>query len=138
MNMKVKNWDLERLLSAKPEIFANKKLSVKLVYWLSRLQKDVEARFKEYGDARVAMFEKYCVKNEDGTVKYGPQGEFSFPPEKTEAVSKELNELRLMEIEVGPYDKIKLDLNDKTLEGALSPNDLAVLEPFVEIIEPKE
>ena len=136
MGMKVKNWDLERLLASKPEIFGNKKLPVKLMYWLARLQKDVEARFKEYGDARVAMFEKYCLRNEDGTVKYGPSGEFNFPPEKTDAVSKELNELRLMEIEVGSYGRIKLDLNDKNLEGALSPNDLAVLEPFVEIIEP--
>ena len=136
MGMKVKNWDLERLLASKPEIFGNKKLSVKLIYWLSRLQKDVEIRFKEYGDARVAMFEKYCLRNEDGTIKYGQNGEFNFPPEKTEAVAKELNELRLMEVEVASYNKIKLDLNDKTLEGVLSPNDLAVIEPFVEIIEP--
>jgi hypothetical protein len=53
-------------------------------------------------------------------------------------VAKELNEIRMEEVEVGPYEKVKLDLNDKTLEGALSPNDLAVLEPFVEITEPKE
>ena len=134
--MKAKNWDIERLLATKPEIFGNKKLSVKLMYWLSRFQKDIETRFKEYADARLALFEQYCVKDESGSVKYGPNGEFQFPTAVTEKVAKELNGLRQEEVEIGPYDKIKLDLNDKTLEGALSPNDLAVLEPFVEIIEP--
>ena len=147
MGMMVKNWDLERLWTAKPEIFGNKKLSVKLVYWLSRLQKDVEKRFKEYADARSALFEKYSIKNEDGSSKYGPNGEYSFRKvndegkveiDRTVEVSKEMDELRQMVIEVTSYEKIKLDLSDKTLEGVLSPNDLTMLEPFVEIVEPKE
>ena len=134
--MKAKNWDLERLLAAKVEVFNSKKLPVRLVYWLSRLQKDIETRFKEYADARVALFEQNCVRDDKGAIKYGPNGEFQFPSEVTEKVAKELSELRLMEVEIGPYDRITLDLNDKLLEGLLSPSDLSILEPFIEIIEP--
>jgi hypothetical protein len=136
MGMKVTNLNIERLVTSKPEIFGNKKLSAKLIYWLARLQRDIDARLKEYGDARTILFEKYCLREENGVPKFGSNGEFQFAPEVTGIVAKELNELRMEVVEVGPYERIKLDLTDKTLEGVLSPNDLSVLEPFLDVTEP--
>ena len=138
MSIVVKNKDMERLIVSKPEIFSNKKLPVKLLYWLSRLQRDVEAKFKSYADSQIKLYEKYCLRNEDGSVKYGPNGSFQFPPEMTEVAAKELEDIRNQDIEIGNYNKIEINLDDKTFDGVLSPNDLTVLEPFINIIELKE
>jgi hypothetical protein len=138
MSIKVKNKDLERLMGSKVEIFSARKLPTKLLYWFSRLQKDTEAKFKTYAEIQVKLYEKYCSRNEDGSVKYGPNGRFQVPPENMEVAGKELEEMREREIEIGTYDKIIIDLNDKNLSDFLSPNDLTVLEPFIKIIEPKE
>ena len=138
MSIVVKNKDMERLISSKPEIFSNKKLPIKLLYWLSRLQKDVEAKLKIHADSQIKHYEKYCIRNEDGSVKYGPNGSFQFPRELTETVAKDLEEMRNQEVEVASYDKIEISLNDKTFSGILSPDDLTVLEPFIKIVEPQE
>jgi len=138
MSIVVKNKDMDRLIVSKPEIFSNKKLPVKLLYWLSRLQKDIEAKFKSYADNQIKLYEKYCVRNEDGSVKYGPNGSFQFPPEMTETAAKDLEEIRNQDIEIGNYNKIEIDLNNETFNGVLSPNDLTVLEPFIKIVEPQE
>jgi hypothetical protein len=138
MSIIVKNKDMERLIVSKPEIFSNKKLPVKLLYWLSRLQKDVETRFKAYANDQIKLYEKHCIRNNDGSIKYGANGSFHFPPEKTEIAAKELEEMREQDIEIGNYNKIEIDLNDKTFDGILSPNDLTVLEPFIKIVELQE
>ena len=138
MSIKVKNKDLERLMVSKLEIFSNKKLPAKLLYWLSRLQRDVETKFKTYADGQIKLYEKYCLRNDDGSVKFGSNGHFLFPPEKTEVVARELEEVREGETEIGTYDKIEIDLNDKTFNGVLSPSDLTILEPFIKILEPQE
>jgi hypothetical protein len=132
----VTNGDLERLVSCQPEIFANKKLPAKLLYWLSRLKKDCETNYKEFMEARVKIFEQHCSKDENGNVLFGKNGEYTFQPEVTAALSKEINDLRDIEIEITNYGKIKIDLADHLLENALSANDLTVLDPFIEVIEP--
>ena len=138
MSIKVKNKDIERLMVSKVEIFSNRKLPAKLLYWFSRLQKDAEVKFKTYADSQIKLYEKYCLRNDDGSIKYGANGQFQFPPEKMEIAAKQLEEMRESENEIGTYEKIKIDLNDKNLTDLLSPNDLTVLGPFIEIIEPKE
>jgi hypothetical protein len=137
MSITVKNIEIERLAVSKVEIFANKKLPVKTVYWLSRLQKELNKLLKDYNEVKTGLFKKYCVKNDDGTPKIGLKGEFQFAGENTQSLLKEVSELANMEVEVLGINKIKLDLNDPGLQGSISAEDLIVLEPFIEIDTPE-
>ena len=83
MGIKVKNLDIERLAMSKVEIFSNKKLPVKTVYWLSRLQKELDKFLKDYAETRQELFKKYCIKNDKGEPNVGLKGEIQFAPEDT-------------------------------------------------------
>jgi hypothetical protein len=132
MGITVKNMEIERLAISKVEVFSNKRLPIKTVYWLSRLQKELDKLLKDFGETRVEIFKKYCLKNEDGTPKVSSKGEFQFAPENTQAVLKEVSELANMEVEIPGIEKIKFNLNSPALEGSASAEDLIILEPFIE------
>jgi len=134
MGIKAKNMEIERLAISNVEVFTNKKLTVKTVYWLSRLQKELAKLFKDYADTKAEVLKKYCVKNDDGTPKMNAKGEFQFEgKENTQAVLKEISELANLEVEITGIDKIKLNLDDPGLQGTISADDLLILEPFIEV-----
>lgn len=137
MNITVKNIEIERLAISKVEIFSNKKLPIKTVYWLSRLQKELDKLLKDFAETRAEIFKKYCLKNEDGTTKVGAKGEFQFTPENAQIVFKEVAELANVEVEIAGINKIKFDLTDPGLDGTLSSEDLIILEPFIEVDFPE-
>ena len=137
MGIKVKNLEIERLAMSKVEIFSNKKLPVKTVYWLSRLQKELDKFLKDYAETRQELFKKYCLKKEDGEPNVGPKGEFQFAPENTQIVFKEVAELANMEVEIPGIERIKFDLSNPNLDGSVSAEDLLILEPFIEVDFPE-
>jgi hypothetical protein len=137
MGFTVKNTEIERLAMSKVEIFTNKKLSVKSIYWLSRLQKELDKLLRDFNQTKAELLKKYCLKNEDETPKAGPNGEFQFAPENVQLVTKEVSELANMEVEVVGMNKIKLNLDDPGLQGSISAEDLIVLEPFIEVQVPE-
>jgi spore germination protein GerM len=136
MGIMAKNLEIERLAMNRPEIFTNKKVPAKTAYWLARLQKELEKLLKEYAETRQNLFLEHCLKNDDGTPKVGPKGEFQFASEVTQSILKEVADLANTEVEMPGINKIKINLDDKALDGCLSADDLIILEPFIEVEQP--
>jgi len=98
-------------------------LPLKLSYKLSKITQACQVEIDFYEDKRLELAEKYGTLNDDKT-------SYNVVPEKAEEVQKLLIELGDLEIQNDiPSLELSLDLDLK-----LTPNDVALLEPFITFI----
>jgi len=134
MPYKVKNIESQNLLLANLEIFSNRKLSVKIIYWLSRLGRELQQNFKILQEERTKLLEDNCLKGEDGKpIITDSQYAYADESIKTKAIES-IGELMQLESEMS-IDKLKIEI-DK-LQDAISANEMVLLEPFVDFVDAK-
>src|SRR4030067_561096 len=110
MPYKVKNIEIQNLLLANLEIFRNRKLPVKIIYWLSRLGRDLQKNFKILQEERTKLLEDNCLKGEDGKPKIA-DGQYAYEDEAIKAKAIEsVGELMELESEMG-IDKLKIEID---------------------------
>jgi hypothetical protein len=135
MSFKVKNLEIQNVLIGRPEVFSNRKLPVKMIYWFSRLERELHRNFKIFNEERTKLLEDYCSKDEKGKPKMTDNRyDFDDDGQRIE-VMKMVNELLDLETEIR-IDKIKIEIDQ--LQDAISADEMTLLEPFVEFIEEKK
>ena len=103
----------------------------KLAWSIARLLKSAESEIQSFNETRMNLIRKYGEKDENGELITDDKNNCKIKNEVIEQFSAELNELINTEVEINAN---KIDI--KLLEDInFTPNDMAVLEPFVEFGE---
>lgn len=133
MTMKIKNKVVESILLRKPEVFSNRKLPVKTVYWLSRLERELIGCSKIYNEEKNKFIMDFCKKDEKGKPIIDPStGMYKFSDEESmRSLSEKIRELLEAEIEIN-IDKLSINIDD--LQGAISAEEMTLLEPCVNFL----
>ena len=131
MSYKVKNSDIRAIMSNEVTLFSARKLEVKTIYWLSRLQKELVNHYRAYEEERLKLNQDYCLVDEKGRPS-NKDGQFQFASEekRAELIAK-VEELAMVEVEFGG-DKMKILLEQ--LKEIINSNEIVLLEPFVDFI----
>lgn len=134
MSTTVKNREIEELVNRKPPIFTNRGLPVKVVYWLSKLEKELVRCLKDYYKVRMEIISTFCKKDEEGKLLQNVQADtFEFLDDKARGMANQ-RVLELLDMEVIiPFDKIQIKLAD--LQGLISADEMVIMDPFIEFTE---
>lgn len=106
-----------------------KDLPGKLAYNLGRIITAAQREVEQYNDFREKVIQKYCEKNEDGTLKTTDDGaNYIVIPGKEGDAQQELNEILEEEIELNanPLNLNELEKYDFT------PKAMALLVPYIQ------
>ena len=148
MPFKVKNDDVRAVMIGQIVLFRERRLNVKTIYWLSRLEKELIKNYRIYEEERLKLNNDYCKLDESGR-PVQKDGDFQFTSEdKRRELFDRVNELRLLEIEIG-IDRLKISLNDLSIvdpnavSGAkaspmaslVNADEIRLLEPFIEFVD---
>ena len=106
-------------------------LPAKTSYWLSRLLSALEPLNKVYADERKKLIEKWCDKNEDGTIKQA-NGQCSFGDHLLD-FDKEFQELLSIDLSID-MNPIEIAL-DTLPTGILNSYDFPRLEGMISFKE---
>lgn len=138
MAFKVTNLEIESLAARGqdgsvifPEVFHDKTLGAKTIYWFGRLESEVLKRSKDYGEAKKKILEGGCKKDEQNNpiVK---DGRYQWEEGEERKALEKLDTLLEAKVDIG-IDRLKLKL--KTLEGKMTADDIRRLFPFVEFTD---
>jgi len=111
----------------------NSPMDIKLAYRLKKIAKQLQAEAKGIEEARLELIKKYGEKVKDKNGKETQQIRVS--PFKMEKFTKEFNSL-LEETISTPVEKIPFECIESL--GKITPNDLVVLDDFVEEERPSK
>lgn len=90
---------------------------------------EVTSQYSILKRAQRVIVEKYCLKNEDGSIKYDEQENVLFPSKEEEGkCKKEINEILKDEFEIPLSSKIKVKAEDK-----FQPLEIRMLRDIIEI-----
>ncbi len=129
MSFKVKNADVRAIMSNEVAIFSVRKLEVKTIYWLSRLEKELVKNFRLFEEERIKLVNDLCVRDEKGRPVV-QDGKFKFQTQEIrQELNKKIDELASLEIEIG-IDKLKLPLEQ--LKDVINADEIILLEPFID------
>ena len=103
---------------------ASQDLNGGLAYKISKIIKIVSDELILYNQSREKMLQEYCIKNEDGTIKFQNNETVTLLPDKIEVYNKEIRELNNLELELNITQ-----LNEDDLSNIkISPNDIINIE----------
>lgn len=95
---------------------------------LYKISKEIDTHTGDVYKIRDELLNRYCAKDENGNIKYdGTMPSFDTPENQTKFF-EEMNALLQDEFEIKLTEKIKLPE-----DCVISPEDIAILEPFLDI-----
>lgn len=128
---------LKRIMEIAPSVaklLGAQTLSGKKTYQVAKSLKPVSNELKDIENTRKLIFTKYAEKDDEGKPKYeGPNAEMvvkDYGP-----INREWNELLETTVDLSVN---KVQLKESEIPNALTPNDLILLDDFIEIIEAPE
>lgn len=128
---------LKRIMEIAPSVaklLGAQTLSGKKTYQVAKSLKPVSNELKDIENTRKLIFTKYAEKDDEGKPKYeGPNAEMVV--KDYGSINREWNELLETTVDL-PVNKVQL--KESEIPNALTPNDLILLDDFIEIIEAPE
>jgi len=134
MKIKVINGFFERGIVQETsfvKLAKSNQLPVRLSYWFSKLLQQLIPLEKLYLEQKQKLIEKWCDRNEDGTISTNENGTIRFT-EHLKEFNVDITELLNIENEL-PIEKIELCLDDIPT-GIINSYDYAGMEMFVNLI----
>lgn len=91
-----------------------KELKAKVAFQLARIAREINKEIELYQSSKKELFDKYVIKNNDGTWKVDDQGNMHVPPEEIDNFNKDFNDLlnTIIKLNVEPINLD--DLNNET------------------------
>lgn len=113
---------------------SGEKFKAKLSWAITRILKAADNEIKEFNDTRYELIQKYGEKDENGNLITDDQGNVKINANGIADFSNQLNELLDTTVEINA-NKIKMS----DLENVdFTPDDMIVLEPYIDFEEEEE
>jgi hypothetical protein len=120
------NREMLMLIGALREL-AGMSLKTKFAFWVAKTTRDVEGVYRVYEERRLALLEKYAVRDEDGNYVYEDDSKTTIKV-KDEFWKENID---LLEASGADVRQITLDFLDEGIDGALNASIMTALIPVV-------
>ena len=103
-------------------------VKARVAFNISKLLRVSEIEINNFNEIRINLIKKYAKKDESGEIIMDNEGNVTIESESVEIFNKELKELIATPIELNAS---KINLDDLNIN--ITPNEMLLLEPFLEI-----
>lgn len=103
-------------------------VKARVAFNISKLLRASEAEISNFNETRLSLIKKYAKKDESGEIIMDNESNVTIEPDNIEVFNKELRELIATTVELNAS---KINLDDLNIN--ITPNEMLLLEPFLEI-----
>ena len=103
-------------------------VKARVAFNIGKMLRASEAEINNFNDTRINLIKKYAQKDDSGEIIMDDNGNVTIEPNNLEIFNQELRELIATTIELNTS---KINLDDLNIN--ITPNEMLLLEPFLEI-----